>query len=237
MARIYSNSFFHYTTNSNSLQGILQNGFKVYFCKEAIYSANRGISYIGIPMACFCDIPLSHMQKIKYAKNHVGIGMKRTWGIKHKLQPVFYYPNNTACQSTQIIIDATKAFSEDDAEYKSYSILGSAKPLYDLTNKKNCNYIDREWRKIYESYGPYKWKTKAEYDAFAQKSKHVGSPLKFGVNDIDFIIIDENDVVALHKFIMNLQRIGGKEKVKIIQQDRELLLSKVITYQTLIRNI
>lgn len=236
MTRIYSNSFFHYT-DLDSLQGILQNGFKIYFRKEAIYSAHGKTSYIGIPMTCFCDIPLSHLQEIKYAKNHVGIGMKRTWGIKHKLQPVLYYPNKAACQSTQIIIDAAKAFSMDDDEYKSYRILGFAKPFYDLTDKKVCNYIDREWRKIYDSRGLYKWKKMEENDVSAKKSKHIGSPLKFGVDDIDFIIINETDVDELRRLIMDLSRIGGKEKVQIEQQDRELLLSKVITYQTLIRNI
>ena len=240
--RIYSNSFFHYTKNFDALKSIIQHGIRVYFCKEAIYSEDNRTSYIGIPMVCFCDIPLSHLTEIKYAKTHVGIGLKRTWGIDHELQPVFYYPNNCKCQSTKIIIDANKAFFDNKSAYKEYRILGSAKPLYDLDNSRDCNYKDREWRKIYESRGPLQWKTEAEYQDFIKNNpslykRHIGSPLKFGVDDIDFIIVGEQDIHELHKFVMRISRIGGKELVEVTQQDKELLLSKIIAYETLERNI
>ncbi|MDE6569727.1 MAG: hypothetical protein K2K43_03795 [Alistipes sp.] len=223
------------------MKSIIEKGFRVHFCKEEVYSDDRKNISIGIPMTCFCDIPLAHLSDIKYAKSKVGIGMKRTWGIAHKLQPVIYYPNNRGCQSTQMIIDAKKAFEENKSDYKAYRILGLAKPLYDLSSKNECNYMVREWRKIYESRNQYQWKTRKEYDDYIKKNpinkRHIGSPLKFDINDIDFIIVEEKNILAIHEFIMELSRVGGKELVKISQADREMLLSKIIGYETLIRNI
>ena len=239
--RIYSNSFFHYTKDLNSLKGILQNGFKVHFCKEAIYSADGKTSYAGIPMVCFCDIPLSHISEIKYAQSKIGIGMKRTWGIQHKLQPVFYYPNSKECHSTRMVIEANRSFNEDKSNIHAFGFLGISKPLYDLSLSKECNYIDREWRKIYESRNQYQWKTHIECDEFfmtgKHSQKHVGSPLKFDINDIECIIVGEHHIIGVHDFITHLSRIGGKELKTVSQTDKELLLSKIISFETLVHNI
>ena len=254
--RIYSKSFIHYTKDFEAIKGIIENGFRVHFCKEEVYSESGKTTYIGIPMACFCDITLSHIKEMsKYGKMCVGMG--REWGVDHLLQPVLYYPNNKDCESTKMIIEAEKAFienqkrsgSEQDSE--SYKILGYAKPLFKLSKKTqdlncadNSNYIDREWRRVYPSKGQHRWKTLGEYEKYMKKNKdsdtkiHIGSPLKFSVKDIDFIVIQNKFLSDMHKFIMDdLKRIGGKEKVDITQRERELLLSKIITYETLIGNM
>lgn len=42
----------------------------------------------------------------------------------------------------------------------------------------------------------------------------------------------------MHNFIMNnLSRIGGKEKEEITQEKKELLLSKIMLYETLVGNM
>ncbi len=81
MARIYSNSFFHYTTQEGLL-GILQEGFKATYCKEQFKNGEGEIKYIGIPMISFCDIPLSLLSEVVYGDRGYAIGMKREWGLK-----------------------------------------------------------------------------------------------------------------------------------------------------------
>lgn len=240
--RIYSNSFIHYTKNLESLKGILEEGFKVCFCQEEIYSypANKPTFYMGIPMTCFCDIPLSHTSNVKYAKEKLGIGMKRQWGIKKQLQPVLYYPNKGKCPSTKLIIEAQDAFCKDRANIQGYKILGCAKPMYllqpnpSLKSKYKNNYIDREWRKLYESQGSYQWKTKQELDQL--ENKDTGGRLIFEVNDIDFILVKEQDIPMLLDYINSLSSIGGKSP-KNLTKDKEALLSKIIRFETLANNI
>lgn len=87
-----SQSFFHFTS-SKGLFGILENGFLIAVSHEVIYNS-LSKSVFGIPMVCFCDIPLSvvHKHAKNFCNNGVfGFGLRRKWGEIH-LQPVQYYP-------------------------------------------------------------------------------------------------------------------------------------------------
>lgn len=243
--RIYSNSFFHFTKDIDSIEGIIHEGFKIHFCKEELYTDEGHIDHIGIPMSSFCDIPLSFISQINYGK--YGIGMSRRWGIAHELQPVIYYPNNKRCQSTQMVIMATKAFHEQPSHTEAFRILGYAKPLYKIEKNKdlnNNNYIEREWRKVYASRMQFKWKTQQEYQAYRGDDElnpktAVGVPLRFSADDVNFIIIPRNDAPNIRDYIMRspIRYIGGKNTVVITNNDRELLLSKLVTYEDLIENM
>ena len=240
---LYSSAFFHYTPTLENLKSIIENGVRVYFVKEEIYSNDGCTQHIAIPIACFCDMPISHMKNVRYGK--YGIGLSRRWGIEHGLQPVLYYPNNKECPSTQMVMEATRHFCKDKSLTDAYKILGYAKPMYGL-EKGIFNYADREWRKLYQSKGPNEWKTKTEYDMYVGQNRgkgkehpHIGSPLKFSANDIEFIIIHKKDEKAFREYIMrgNFSHIGGKEKVAIDMEQREILLSKVVIYESLIGNM
>lgn len=61
---IYSNSFFHRVKDFLTIQKILEEGFKAFYCKEEIFRGKKNQStYIGIPMISFCDIPLLYIAK------------------------------------------------------------------------------------------------------------------------------------------------------------------------------
>lgn len=239
--RVYSNAFFHYTHNFEFVKNILEDGFKVFFCREEVYSSEKRVMHIGIPVVCFCDLPLSHIAQNNYGQ--MGIGMSRKWGIAKMLVPVFYYPNNAECFSTKTILQASKAFlkKRPAAEYRA---LGHSKPLYkiqpDKGQSKN-NYIEREWRRVFYSAGVFKWKTEAEYDAYrgdkSTPKTPVGNPITFNVDDVDFIIVPENKKTELLDFIMRrLSTIGGAPGVASMS-DREVLASKIVTVEQLARNV
>ena len=93
---IYSNSFFHRVRNFDAIKGILEDGFKAYYCKEEVFVGNKKKpSYIGIPMVSFCDLPLAYFSQNNYGE--YGIAMSRSWGREKSLEPVLYYPNDEKC--------------------------------------------------------------------------------------------------------------------------------------------
>lgn len=244
--RLTSSSFFHFAKDFNTIKAILADGFKVFYCLEEIYSTRKGVQHIGIPMASFCDIPLNFVADNNYGQ--YAIGMKHTWGVEHQLVPVSYYPNNKECFSTKAIIKATDDFFTNRTAVDNYRILGYSKPMYKIVTPKNSsispdNYKEREWRKVYASAGPYMWKTEKEYKSYRGEKttpkKQIGTSLKFGAADIDFILIQEKDRKDLIDYIMRggLHYFGGKTVVPIKNEDKELLLTKIVAFDSLITNM
>lgn len=239
---IYSNAFFHRVDQLRFLTGILEDGFKAHYCKEEVYLGKGNVSYIGIPMVCFCDIPLAFISRNNYGK--CGIAMKRSWGKQRHLEPVLYYPNDLGCQSTKMIIKAAYAFSTNRKVADAYRILGYSKPvkkINPIAGRCSDNYIEREWRKVYANPAPLKWLTEAEYNTYrgpaGSPKKSVGTPLVFSADDVEFILIDKANETNLRDFIMNyLQDIGGKLN-PISLDDKCTLLSKVIVYESMKNNI
>ncbi|WP_346712698.1 abortive infection system antitoxin AbiGi family protein [Mediterranea massiliensis] len=240
---IYSNSFFQRVKSHTIIQSILEEGFKAFYCKEEIYRGKDVAStYIGIPMICFCDIPLSNITRNNYGK--CGIAMSRTWGRAKHLEPVLYYPNDISCQSTKMIIKAADDFLNKRNDSDSYRILGYAKPINKPTKIKgrsSDNYAEREWRKVYANPSPLKWLTEEEYIAYRGDPKSPkqpkGTPLHFKVDDIDFLLVDKLHAQNLQNFIVNeLNQIGGNENV-VTPEERWTLLSKILIYEDLIHNL
>lgn len=240
---IYSKSFFHRVKKYNIVELILEQGFKIFYCKEEIYRGKKVKSdYIGIPMVSFCDIPLSNVAKNHYGK--CGIAMSRSWGIRKHLEPVLYYPNDIKCQSTKMIIKAADNFLNNRKDYDSYRILGYSKPMTKPTKQNgqsSDNYAEREWRKVYANPAPLKWLTEAEYDVYRGNhntpKQPISTPLHFNVNDIDFILVDKRNVNTLQNFIMNnLKQIGGNLK-QIKNLEKWTLLSKILVYEDLLHNL
>lgn len=241
---IYSNSFFQRVKEYAIVQSILEEGFKAFYCKEEIFRGQNKLStYIGIPMICFCDIPLVHVAKNNYGK--CGIAMSRSWGRGKKLEPVLYYPNDAKCQSTKMIIKAADNFLNNRKDSDSYRILGYSKPIKKPTkepNKSSDNYAEREWRKVYANPAPLKWLTEEEYNLYRGDKKSPkqpkGTPLHFDANDIDFILVDKAHTHDLQKFIMqDLNNIGGNKEKEVTTDERWNLLSKILVYEDLIHNL
>ena len=240
---IYSNSFFHRVKYYNIIELILEQGFKAFYCKEEIFlGKNRTSAYIGIPMVSFCDIPLSNVANNHYGK--FGIAMSRKWGRERHLEPVLYYPTDTSCQSTKMIIKAVDNFLNNRKNYDSYRILGYSKPMTKPTKVSGVssdNYAEREWRKVYANPSPLKWLTLEEYNIYrgdqSVPKQPKGTPLHFKVDDIDFILVDKNHVNTLLNFIVNkLVYIGGFSK-HITVPEKWTLLSKILVYEDLLNNL
>jgi hypothetical protein len=241
---IYSNSFFHRVKSFDAIKGILEDGFKAFYCKEEIYMGRgKSPAYIGIPMVSFCDIPLAYFAQNNYGE--YGVAMSRSWGREKSLEPVLYYPNDEKCQSTKMIIKAADTFINNRSDYDGYRILGYAKPVKKVicpTGYNPDNYVEREWRKVYANPAPCKWKTESEYNLYRGSKltpkSPVSLPLTFTAREIDFIIVNKKDVPSLRDFIMNgtLRDIGGKPKA-IDLDDQLTLISKILVKEDLLHNM
>jgi hypothetical protein len=81
----------------HNLKGILKNGFSPRYCLEytldstdRIAASKRQPPCYSIPMVCFCDLPLSLIRKHLDEYGGFGIGLRKSWGVKHGVEPVFY---------------------------------------------------------------------------------------------------------------------------------------------------
>lgn len=229
--------------NETIIESILNEGFKAFYCLEEIFmGVGNPSGFIGIPMICFCDIPLALVAKNNYGK--CGIAMSRKWGRSKHLEPVLYYPNDVRCQSTKMIMKAYEEFIHDPTNYDGYRILGYSKPITKPTRikgKRSDNYAEREWRKVYATPAPLKWKTLDEYTDYRGAKEipktAVGTPIKFKVEDIDFILVDKNSAPALRDFIMNKLTNLCESPIALSIDDKYQLLSKILVYENLVHNL
>lgn len=239
---IYSNSIYQRMPDESIIESILNEGFKAFYCLEEVFMGqNKPSGYIGIPMVCFCDIPLTHVAKNNYGK--CGIAMSRKWGREHHLEPVLYYPNDVKCQSTKMVQTAYNIFIMDRKRYDDYRILGYSKPITKPTKtkgKNSDNYVEREWRKVYANPAPLKWLTEVEYNVNRgpkdSPKQSVGHPLNFKVEDIDFILVDKKNATKLRQYIMSLASLCRSPKL-LSFDEKYALLSKILIYEDLIHNL
>ena len=239
---IYSNSIYQRMPDESIIESILNEGFKAFYCLEEVFMGqNKPSGYIGIPMVCFCDIPLAYVARNNYGK--CGIAMSRKWGREHHLEPVLYYPNDVKCQSTKMVQTAYTIFTTDRKRSDDYRILGYSKPITKPTKIKgrnSDNYVEREWRKVYANPAPLKWLTEIEYNVYrgpkGSPKQSVGHPLKFKVDDIDFILVDKKNASKLRQYIMSLPSLCNSPKL-LSDDERYTLLSKILIYEDLIHNL
>ena len=236
---ISSNSLFHFTNSLNDIKKIFKTGFQPSYCMES--------NNMAYPMISFCDIPLSQ------AKNHFEqygkyvIGLKKEWGVKSKLNPVFYLSENSYIESQiyNAITLCNKLSDDDDItpiqskifELKSLpgDILRFSKPYEGALVRKGETFDDykfyneREWRFVpemeFDGIKPALYVK--EYEKFKKKNPkkpHITNiSLKFKPEDIQYIIVEnESDITKILKFLSEIDGWSSHKKI-------QLLFTKILT--------
>ncbi len=218
------------------------------YCEENIeYLKIPNIKRIAYPMKCFCDINMHRLAKHLAGYGSYGIALKKEWGMKNKIQPVQYInPAST------LIEDFSKAFSnalkidkksqtDNEKMMKSYLLhqmmyfkpySGMAKNKKTGEEEEKCFTDECEWRFVPNvsclgySQVYYDETILKDGDLREISNSLQGKPeasLKFDYEDLKYIIIkSEDDLKKIMKII---------NEIKITQEEKNLLISKIIIWE------
>ena len=241
MPVISSDTLFHFTSKSNLL-GILKSEFHPRFSLEH-FVFNSNISFkVGIPMVCFCDIPLSLVSRHMIQYGNYGIGMSKEWASNNKLNPVLYL--RAGSETTRLLNDvidgahkSVKAYSENGIEIDSVTehrdlllkLFSFTKPYVSASDKDMRYYDEREWRYV-PDISSYKGKViilrEKEFKEpllSEENDKLKRAKLSFEPSDINYIII--NDDSERLDLIRELKLIKGKYD----SDTQNILLSRIVS--------
>jgi hypothetical protein len=234
-----SNTLTHFTKEKEALFGILQENFKIFFCKETVLLGGKRQNFF-CPMVSFCDIPMSEIKAHIKKYGSYGIGLTKEWALSNGLNPVLYVaPNSTLSNSYRtamkhFVLNSEK--SESDAIHEQMALLDVLRYMKNyegpLERKgesiKNYRFSDeREWRYTPPFTGDEDMLVpKSIFEAEPEKytKSYDSHRLTFGPNDIKYIIIKDDaeigDVIAL------LRRAKGKN---FTLDEIERLTTRILT--------
>lgn len=132
--QLSANSLFHFTKSKDALYGILDETFKISYCKEDFIIGGKHFS-IRAPMVSFCDIPFSAIKS--HIKNYgsYGLGLTKEWGKRKRLNPVLYLEHDSLL--SQSYEKALSPFVLENAQLKEVTDQGRLALLDVLRYIKN----------------------------------------------------------------------------------------------------
>jgi hypothetical protein len=152
-----SNTLFHFTRTRERLISILKHTFQPNYCSEtAPFPDEYGPFGNGIPMVCFCDIPLGAAACHMASYGDYAIGLTKDWGISKGVSPVLYTHETSPISSglRELMDQGTQAGRGPINELlwnEVYRIMAFTKPyegsiLMDGETRHVRFYDEREWR-------------------------------------------------------------------------------------------
>ena len=98
MSSFRTSSVFKFTKDFELLKKILRDGIIPNYCEEDL-SFDSTEFCVGIPMSCFCDIPITLLDEHNRRYGNYGIALSKEWALKNGLSPVMYIANSDVLQS------------------------------------------------------------------------------------------------------------------------------------------
>ena len=224
MSRISSLTLFNFTDSLEYLIDNLRNGFYCNPTYEKLPVTNHGYR---VPMACFCDIPLSLIKEHFDWYGRYGIGIKRTYARAHGVKPVWYVTSESLLVKNLIKNDAL-------APYERKYLLPYLKQhqgnqlFRDSLEKRKIFYDERKWRYIPDN-SLVEPLFKQHKSTIAAAAPATPARMPLDLNEIEYIIIEhERDFEALLLVLDELSKRAGVPY--------ERLISKVITAKQIERD-
>ncbi len=238
-----SNSLFHFTKTIENLKGILDNGFYPRYSLED--ATVLGHEYMGYPMVCFCDIPISRIIEHTSFYGEYGIGMTKEWGLKNKLSPLLYSPAGGVIPSFANFVrglrEVTDADSPDYLELRSnlnihvYDILPMIKPLSGKMIvggspiEKNFTQ-ESEWRYV-PFHAKILYKDGFDKEVEACNIELESSCLEFNSLDIKYIFVKSDaEIPFLFDFIQ-------AHLARFPLNDIKILISRITSLETISKDL
>jgi hypothetical protein len=239
-----SDTLFHFTGSLDNLLSILSREFLPSFCKERLPIKDEELIN-GIPMVCFCDIPLSQTRAHMSVYGSYAIGLKKSWGIEQGISPILYA--NPASPITDGLYSLMKrglglhsalvrSGTIDEELWRDvYRLSCFIKPYEGKFTKNEKTYPnvrfydEREWRWVPELSGDLRFGLdESQCDnptmkAAATERLRDSCRLSFEPNDIRYIVVArENELLSVSRQIMRI-------KAHYSKADRTLLQTRLIS--------
>lgn len=213
-----TNSVFHFTKSIDAIKSILTSDFHIKYCLETVEAKNMTIEY-AVPMASFCDIPLSQVTSHIDKYGGYGLGLLKRWATRKGLNPVLYLEKHATILNDVLIREKFgDTYNQIVQEFLRYTKNYEGK-LYrggELVQKVYRFHDEREWRYcpsalelinkpiiIHNTYNYRQNKVQIN-----QRLQHLR--LKFTLKDLSYIIVqDEKDILDI---INHLENYLGREK-------------------------
>jgi len=224
MTRISSSTLFNITDKIDYLIDNLINGIYCSNTYEKLPVQNNGYR---VPMACFCDIPLSLIKEHFDWYGRYGIGIKRSYAREHGVKPVWYVTSENNYVRNLI---KQKEFSDYERKYiLPYLKQFIGYQFYTKENRKKRKkyYDEREWRfipnnSLVESF--FGIKEQKEEKELEKSTKR----MTLDLNQVEYIIIEKSS--DLESMLKNLKVIcKGSTQY-------ENMVSKIITSRQIDRD-
>lgn len=228
MSKLSPNTLFHFTKSLDDLIGILTNGFYPRYHLEETFA---------FPMVCFCDIPLSQIEKHIETYGGYGIGMSKQWGVKNKLNPVLYSIQgsilNHNIHEIMLYVFSNQIFTnprenEVTSATKAAMLIGAySKPYEGIQDGKKVRFYDeREWRYIPVPDFLVKNEFEDDKNKAIENKKLESKGLHFVPDDIKYIIVkEENEILEMAREIKEIKRDIYNYK----EDEVTILTTKIIT--------
>ncbi len=236
MSNVSTNTLFHFTPKIEYLKEILSGFFSPRISIEShTFSNEKGL--LAFPMKCFCDIPLSQVQKHMNNYGKYAIGLSKEWGIANKVAPIIYYCDNSPVINS--ILDISDESSTDEFIYKYVNLILFMKPYEEILFRKDYPirfYDEREWR-----YVPEVKKLTGLGTNFLlgnkdckddNRIKHINNKLRnfdivklnFKPKDVKYVIVEnESDILDI------IETLTKSNRKQYSYEDVQLLTTRIIT--------
>lgn len=164
-----ANTLFHFTKYDSLFNIIREKRFIPRYCLDRFGFSFENEPNCAIPMACFCDIPLTQVGNHINEYGEYAIGLSKDWGFSHGINPVLYcYSKSCVSIATNIVgiklvkkkieneLIQQRELTQDDIDHQEiiktfiYAALFN-KPYKGQSIKSGKEvvfYDEREWRGI-----------------------------------------------------------------------------------------
>ncbi len=233
-----SNTLFHFTDRIEVLISILTHEFRAHYALEDftdIFGQPRPDHdpMIGLPMVCFCDIPLSQTAQHMQTYGNYALGLTKEWGMRSGLAPVIYSHPNSG--TSRAILDLYERADSDESEGQTTvtdfssereRLICFLKPYMGMFHRRGKPaqqvrfYDEREWR--YVPPPPWSAINRTEYTDFRRR-RDANSRLwdahriSFEPSDIRYVVVaDESEILPMIAEIEGIKAKYSADEIKLL---------------------
>lgn len=233
---ISSDSIFHFVKRRDWLLRILKDrSFKARYVYEELPHIRF---HVGIPMKCFCDIPLGVIKKHLSSYGKFGIGISKEYARRNAFSPVIYVHQKSDTMLRYLRqVKKTEFMNDPDSLLPYFKLDETYKKGKDGRKLTTRLYDEREWRWIpknpdYEDFAGFSEEeirnTRLDFvngQLEKDKSKY---QMPFEFSDITYIFVQQEDDVD--KVIEEIR------KSKIDSHSADRLIAKIVTSRQIERD-